>query len=52
MLDNNDLKSIQYFMKKFSVSEGLIVYEGDTKELKNGLRFVNILDFLYKDFFV
>jgi len=49
ILDNNDLKSIQYFMKKFNVNEGLVIYEGDTKELKNGLRFVNILDFLYKD---
>ncbi|MEW6529039.1 MAG: ATP-binding protein [Candidatus Micrarchaeota archaeon] len=44
-LRKEDLNTLIYFMKKFRVKKGVVIYNGETK--KNAITMINILDFLY-----
>lgn len=35
-IDKNELKSLVYFMKKFNLSKGIIVYDGEEEKVKIG----------------
>jgi len=50
IITKEDVKNLIYFMKKYSVSNGIIIYTGKSKEEKiNSLKikFINIIDFLF-----
>jgi predicted AAA+ superfamily ATPase len=46
-LKKEDLKNIDYLMKKYKIKRGVVVYMGETKEFER-IKALNFLDFLYQ----
>jgi predicted AAA+ superfamily ATPase len=46
-LKKEDLKNIDYLMKKYKIKRGVVVYMGETKEFER-IKALNLLDFLYQ----
>lgn len=47
-LEKNDLKWVDYLIKKFKLRNGIVIYLGETRKF-NEIKGVNILDFLFKE---
>lgn len=42
-----DLKNLKYFMRRFNVSEGVLIYHGNEFEEADGIKIVPLFDFCY-----
>lgn len=47
-VDENDLKSMRYFMKKFGVKKGIVAYAGEAELRAGGIRMTPLIDMLAK----
>lgn len=46
-LDRNDIKNLTYFIEKFKVDLGAIVYNGETVEINPRIKAISFLDFIF-----
>jgi len=46
-LSNEDLKNIKYFINKFGVKEGWIIYMGETEYIEKNIKAINLLDLIF-----
>jgi len=46
-LSIEDLKNIKYFINKFNVKEGWIIYMGETKYMEKNIKAINLIDLIF-----
>ncbi len=46
-LDKNDIKNLVYFIEKFKVDFGVIIYNGETGKINPQIKAINLLDFIF-----
>jgi predicted AAA+ superfamily ATPase len=47
ILDRSDTRNLTYFLKKFKIDFGVIIYNGETREITPQIKAINLLDFIY-----
>jgi predicted AAA+ superfamily ATPase len=46
-LDRSDTRNLTYFLKKFKIDFGVVIYNGETREITPQIKAINLLDFIY-----
>ena len=46
-LDRSDTRNLTYFLKKFKIGFGVVIYNGETREITPQIKAINLLDFIY-----
>ncbi|MGC9133661.1 MAG: hypothetical protein ACP5GJ_04645, partial [Nanopusillaceae archaeon] len=45
-IKKEDLKNLEYFMKRYNIEKGFIIYLGENKEINN-IKLINYIDIFY-----